>query len=389
MELTRDHRTVFLGQLTQKVTEKDIQKFFTLVAKAPVENVLLMRDKFTNRSKGFAYVELSVLDDVPKVLSLNGQVPTFQSFPILVKASEAEKNFMAKQAADPTQIQVDNNTAKIYVGNLHPSISEEDVRSVFQNFGTVESMMLNRNEQGRSRGYGFVTFSSPEEASVALVKGNGLELAGQCLKTGSVRDAVGGPGAGASASLLSKTEQQYEGMGGWKLDDDDEVGLSSQSRTALMAKLAGGQGAEFIQQAAASGLKPQAAPVVKPTPVPSVVPGETPEMEGSRNFAFVMKNMFDPTTERGEDWHLEIKEDVESECVKYGSVLHSYVEKDAAGGLVYILFENVESAERAAKAMHGRWFNKRQILVRYLSSQEYVGMFPEARSAVQRASQSS
>ncbi|RHZ26735.1 hypothetical protein DYB31_006014 [Aphanomyces astaci] len=97
MELTRDHRTVFVGQLTQKVRERDLEKFFGSLAK--LEHVLLIRDKFTNKSKGFAYVEFSNLEDIPKVLVVNGQIPTFQSFPILIKASEAEKNFAARKDA--------------------------------------------------------------------------------------------------------------------------------------------------------------------------------------------------------------------------------------------------------------------------------------------------
>jgi RNA-binding protein 39 len=61
------------------------------------------------------------------------------------------------------------------------------------------------------------------------------------------------------------------------------------------------------------------------------------------------------------------------------------VEKEKQGGLVYILFERKHAAVGAARRLHGRWFNKRQISIRYMSSQEYVGMFPEARPAVQIA----
>lgn len=431
MELTRDHRTVFVGQLTQKVREKDLERFFRKLGKT--ENVLLIRDKFTNRSKGFAYVEMSNLEDVPKVLLMNGQVPDFQVFPIMVKASEAEKNFAAKKEStiiagadangedagnDPTlNLQGGyNNRAKnanqaasalsaasrIYCGNLHTNITEDDLRVVFQAFGEVLSVTINRDEMGRSKGFGFIQFSNPQEANFAMSKGNGLELAGNYLKLGPVNEnAFRGDRSGQGIGTSSSFGAGRSGLsGGWKLEDDDGTGLNlnAQSRSALMAKLAGNKD-------------------IFPTPglsMPAVVPTlshdqgassavnmqraeqaaaliASLEIEGSESFCLVIKNMFDVMEEkrRGEpDWSVEIQQDVVEECGQFGAVLHSYVEQEKAGGLVYVLFADVDSAVRAAKKLHGRWFNKRQISVRYLSPQEYVGMFPEARSAVQQARQS-
>lgn len=414
MELTRDHRTVFVGQLTQKVREKDLQKFFGKLGK--IEHVLLIRDKFTNRSKGFAYVEMSNLEDVPKVLILNGQIPDFQVFPIMIKASEAEKNFAAKKDS------VMNNTAvggavalggafgglglaggltgaslsaaaRIYCGNLHTNITEDDLRCVFQSFGEVVSVNINRDEMGRSKGFGFIQFSAPQEANFALSKGNGLELAGNYLKLGTVNDNAAGGGGGGGGG-----DHHSGGTGSWKLEDDEGSGLSmnSQSRSALMAKLAGGKNIFPTALPTPAAFPPTSAPVPAAVAVNPAVAQHAEraaalasvEIEGSESFCFVIKNMFDVLAEKrtgDPDWHVEIKQDVEEECGSYGIVLHSYVEKEKEGGLVYVLFDTVASAAQAAKILHGRWFNQRQISVRYLSSQEYVGMFPEARSAVQTA----
>ncbi|CAH0515891.1 unnamed protein product [Peronospora belbahrii] len=424
MELTRDHRTVFVGQLTQKVREKDLERFFTKIGK--VESVLLIRDKFTNRSKGFAYVELSNLEDVPKVLLMTGQVPDFQAFPIMIKASEAEKNFAAKKdsvmnanTATATPLTADalgaglagaiaggggmsvsalSAASRIYCGNLHTNITEDDLRIVFQSFGEVLSVTINRDEMGRSKGFSFIQFSSPQEANFALSKGNGLELAGNYLRLGPVNEnAVGGSNRTIGGAGTNGADDGAAG-GRWKLEDDEGTGLSmnAQSRSALMAKLAGsdvnlfptlmggsvGTGAgypatttDFANSMAATAAQraEQAAALMSST-----------EIEGSESFCFVVKNMFDVYQEQksgNPEWSVEIQQDVEEECGQYGPVLHTYVEKEKQGGLVYVLFDNVGSAVLAAKKLHGRWFNKRQISVRYLSSQEYVGMFPEARSA--------
>ncbi|KAJ0408071.1 hypothetical protein ATCC90586_006042 [Pythium insidiosum] len=382
MELTRDHRTVFVNQLTLKVRERDLEKYFGQLGK--VENVLLLRDKYTNRSKGIAYVEMSNLEDVPKVLMLSGHVPPFQSFPIHVKASEAEKNFAARKDsvmnnAVKAQGGADAGTSssaasRIYCGNLHTNLMEDDLRAVFQAFGEVVSVNINRDEMGRSRGFGFIQFRTPQEANFALSKGNGLELAGNYLKLGGVSENGG----------------EQSGNGSWKLEDEEGYGLSmnSQNRTALMAKLAG------TKNIPTAGLFPTAAATTPATSTAAAAPSAlastlaSGEIEGSESFCFVIKNMFDVQAEKrsgSAEWHVEIKQDVQEECENYGTVLHTYVEQEKPGGLVYVLFDDVTSATTAAKKLHGRWFNQRQISVRYLSSQEYVGMFPEVRSAVQSA----
>ncbi|ETP42815.1 hypothetical protein F442_10283 [Phytophthora nicotianae P10297] len=415
MELTRDHRTVFVGQLTQKVREKDLERFLNKTGK--VENVLLIRDKFTNRSKGFAYVELSNLEDVPKVLLLNGQVPDFQVFPIMIKASEAEKNFAAKKdsvmnatvassgsltdasgaglagaiAGGGMSASALSAASRIYCGNLHTNITEDDLRIVFQSFGEVLSVTINRDEMGRSKGFSFIQFSSPQEANFALSKGNGLELAGNYLRLGPVNENAVSNRAGTASMDNSATG------GRWKLEDEEGAGLSmnAQSRSALMAKLAGNDVNLFPSMSGAGGYAASTTAYTNSTAATAAQRAEqatalmsSTEIEGSESFCFVVKNMFDVYQEQksgNPEWAVEIQQDVEEECGQYGSVLHTYVEKEKQGGLVYVLFGTVEAAVAAAKKLHGRWFNKRQISVRYLSSQEYVGMFPEARSAVQTA----
>ncbi|KAG2814769.1 hypothetical protein PC116_g19045 [Phytophthora cactorum] len=387
MELTRDHRTVFVGQLTQKVREKDLERFLTKTGK--VENVLLIRDKFTNRSKGFAYVEMSNLEDVPKVLLLNGQVPDFQVFPIMLKASEAEKNFAAKKdsvmnattaSSGPLSADVSgaglagavagggmsasalSAASRIYCGNLHTNITEDDLRIVFQSFGEVLSVTINRDEMGRSKGFSFIQFSSPQEANFALSKGNGLELAGSYLRLGPVNEnAMGGNRAGGASSGVDNNATG----GRWKLEDEEGIGLSmnAQSRSALMAKLAGndvnlfplmGGAGGYAASSTAAYTNSMAATAAQRAEQATALMSSS-EIEGSESFCFVVKNMFDAYQEQksgNPEWAVEIQQDVEEECGQYGPVLHTYVEKEKQGGLVYVLFGTVEAAVAAAKKLH-------------------------------------
>ncbi|KAK9172129.1 polyadenylate binding protein, types 1, 2, 3, 4 family protein [Cryptosporidium meleagridis] len=58
----------------------------------------------------------------------------------------------------------------LYVKNLADSISEEDLRSMFEPFGTVSSVSIKTDESGVSRGFGFVSFLSPDEATKAITE---------------------------------------------------------------------------------------------------------------------------------------------------------------------------------------------------------------------------
>ena len=88
---------------------------------------------------------------------------------------------------------------KIYVGNLSFSSTEESVRTVFAEYGTVDEVFIAADrETGRSRGFGFVTMNNDEEAKAAIEGANGLDLDGRTLNVNEARPKThsGGGGGG-------------------------------------------------------------------------------------------------------------------------------------------------------------------------------------------------
>ena len=71
---------------------------------------------------------------------------------------------------------------KIYVGNLSYSTSEEDIRTAFSAFGTVDSadLIMDRGT-GRSKGFGFVEMSVDSEGQAAIDALNGKDVDGRSL----------------------------------------------------------------------------------------------------------------------------------------------------------------------------------------------------------------
>jgi RNA recognition motif-containing protein len=58
---------------------------------------------------------------------------------------------------------------KLYVGNLPYSVSDSDLQAMFAPFGTVESaQVIVDRDTGRSKGFGFVEMSSPQEGQAAI-----------------------------------------------------------------------------------------------------------------------------------------------------------------------------------------------------------------------------
>jgi RNA recognition motif-containing protein len=78
--------------------------------------------------------------------------------------------------------------AKLYVGNLPYTTTEEDLRSLFVQAGTVTSVALIKDrETGRSKGFAFVEMSSPEEAEKAISMFNGSQLNDRALTVNIAR----------------------------------------------------------------------------------------------------------------------------------------------------------------------------------------------------------
>src|SRR5215831_12827018 len=80
---------------------------------------------------------------------------------------------------------------KIFVGNFSFSLSEGELRSMFEPFGTVDSAtVVTDRATGRSRGFGFVEMSNNEEAEKAIAALNGKDSGGRQLTVNEARPKV-------------------------------------------------------------------------------------------------------------------------------------------------------------------------------------------------------
>ena len=77
---------------------------------------------------------------------------------------------------------------KVYVGNLPFSVDDEKLREIFAAFGEVTEVQVIKDKfSGRSKGFGFVTFATKEDAEKAIAKLNDKEVEGRNLKVNEAK----------------------------------------------------------------------------------------------------------------------------------------------------------------------------------------------------------
>uniref|UniRef100_A0A3Q7J3N2 RRM domain-containing protein n=2 Tax=Solanum subgen. Lycopersicon TaxID=49274 RepID=A0A3Q7J3N2_SOLLC len=140
---------------------------------ASPELVEVLYDRDTGKSRGFAFVTMSTLEDCKTVVeNLDGR--EYGGRTLRVNFSDKPK---------PKEPLYPETEHKLFVGNLAWSVSSESLAQAFQEYGTVVgARVLYDGETGRSRGYGFVSFETREEMENALNNLNGVELDGRALR---------------------------------------------------------------------------------------------------------------------------------------------------------------------------------------------------------------
>ena len=98
---------------------------------------------------------------------------------------------------------------KIFVGNLDFGATENSFRSLFEPYGSVESIhLMTDRDTGRSRGFAFVEMADSGGAEKAITALNGTNLGGRALNVNEARPKVDRAGDGSRGGYSGAPRQR-------------------------------------------------------------------------------------------------------------------------------------------------------------------------------------
>jgi len=142
------------------------------------------------KSKGFGFVNFENAESAKKAVEAlnakdNAILPHVKDKPLYVgraqKKSERENELRAKFEALKLERLNKYQGVNLYVKNLEDNIDDEKLRAEFAPYGTITSCKVMRDDKVNSKGFGFVCYSTPEEATRSVTEMNGRILGSKPL----------------------------------------------------------------------------------------------------------------------------------------------------------------------------------------------------------------
>ncbi|KAK9281492.1 hypothetical protein L1049_004395 [Liquidambar formosana] len=164
---------LYVKNLGKDLTEDLLRDKFSEFGK--VCNVVIMKNA-EGKSRGFGFVNFESAEDAKKAVeALNGALLGSKNLFVGRAQKKAEREVLLKREyKDTLSCNFDElKASNLYVKNLDLSIDDSKLQEYFSACGRVTSAKVMRYDNGRSKGFGFVCFATPEEAKKALYTLNG------------------------------------------------------------------------------------------------------------------------------------------------------------------------------------------------------------------------
>ncbi|XP_048225667.1 polyadenylate-binding protein 7 [Ricinus communis] len=162
------YTNLYVKNLDPGITEELLQEKFSEFGK--IVSVAIARDE-CGSSRGFGFVNFENPDDARWAMErMNGTELGSKVLYVGRAQKRAEREqILRRQFEEKRKEQITKfKGSNVYVKNIDDDVTDEELREHFSQCGTITSAKLMKDDKGRSKGFGFVCFSSSEEASKAV-----------------------------------------------------------------------------------------------------------------------------------------------------------------------------------------------------------------------------
>nr|XP_040024668.1 RNA-binding protein 28-like [Gasterosteus aculeatus aculeatus] len=180
-------RTLFVSPLPAEATNQRMEEIFSEIG--PVKQCFVVKEKDTETCRGFGYVIYSMVEDARRALK---EVKEYDGRRIIVAVAKRKKDKGKKApkeppaAAAPTEheqkpkgVRKTQLKSRLIIRNLSFKCSEDDLKQILSQFGTVLEAKIPLKPDGKMRGFAFVLFKNVCEAGNALNAMNMKEIKGR------------------------------------------------------------------------------------------------------------------------------------------------------------------------------------------------------------------
>lgn len=171
-EQAKRFTNVYIKNFGDDLDDEKLRSLFENFGKITSHRVMI---DDTCKSKGFGFVSFEDAESAERAVEeLNNKEWNNRTLYVGRAQKKAERQAELKRKFEMMKMERMNRYqgVNLYVKNLDDTIDDERLRKEFTPFGTITSAKVMLDE-GRSKGFGFVCFSSPEEATKAVTEMNG------------------------------------------------------------------------------------------------------------------------------------------------------------------------------------------------------------------------
>jgi polyadenylate-binding protein len=167
-ELIENYTNIYVKNFSLEWSKEDLEKLFTPFGK--ITSFYLASDE-AGKSRGFAFINYENHEDAVKAVeALNNK--DFDGKVLYVGRAQKKRERVEQLKQQHEAVKQEKISkyqgVNLFVKNLDDSIDDARLREEFSPYGEITSVIVMKDESGKSKGFGFVCYSTPEEATNAI-----------------------------------------------------------------------------------------------------------------------------------------------------------------------------------------------------------------------------